>query len=98
MRWGRLPIPNLWLMPGRLLQQAMKGQVLYGIDGKEYRIGFDHIDTTLLFEYLAFGVKVDDGVTTYAPAMPPEEIASYSRGQMRRWQVQVAKHQGVFLA
>src|SRR5258708_7623040 len=79
MRWGRMPIPNLWLVPAELFATCMPGTALYGIDGAEYRVGHQQIDTTALFGFLAYGVKVEEDTAGGGPEIPPEKLAELAR-------------------
>lgn len=97
MRWGRAPIANLWLMPGPLVWHALKGQKLYGIDGNEYVFGIQTLDQTLLFGYLAYGVKVESDTGPIAPELPPEKMMEIGSGRMKRLIRQSAKDRGMFI-
>ena len=97
MRWGRAPVPNLWLMPGPLLFQAQERQTLYGIDGEAYIVGIHPIDGTLLFGFLAYGVKVESDTGPSGPEIPPEKLMELSRGKERRMIQKSAKDRGMFI-
>jgi hypothetical protein len=97
MRWGRQPIPNLWLMPGPLILQAKENQTLYGIDGQPYVIGFHSFDPTLLFGYLAYGVKIESDVEPGGPELPPEKLSQLSQGRWHRMSLKMAKNRGMFI-
>jgi hypothetical protein len=103
IRWGRQPIPNLWLLPGPLFLKAAKGQTLHGIDGKTYVVGFNYIDSTLLFGYLAYGVKVDSDTAPGGPEIPPEKLVQLaeklnSQGKERRALLKAMGDRGMFFA
>lgn len=101
MRWGRSPIPNLWLLPGTLLDRAMRGQTLYGIDGNPYVVGYNAIDTVLLFGFIAYGVKVESDTAPGGPEISPEKLAklantAVSKGSLRRNERKIAGDRGMF--
>ena len=97
MRWGRAPVANLWLMPGPLMWNAAKNQKLCGIDGNEYVTGIHSFDQTLLFGYLAYGVKVDSDTGPIGPELPPEKMAEIGSGKMKRLVRQTSKDKGMFI-
>jgi hypothetical protein len=97
MRWGRQPIPNLWLMPGPLIMNAKEGQTLYGIDGQPYIVGFNPLDPTLLFGYLAYGVKVETDTAPGGPELPPEKLTQLSQGRWRRMSLKMSNNRGMFI-
>jgi len=80
-----------------MLFNAMDGQTLYGIDGNPYVVGIHHLDGTLLFGFLAYGVKVESDTAGGGPEIPPEKLMELSKGRERRMVLKSGKDRGMFI-
>jgi len=96
MRWGRAPVPNLWLCPGHQFVFLPANTPLIGIDGQTYVKGVNHIDPTLLYGFLAYGLRPSDDDKPGKPEVKPEELKALTRKERRAVQLELRKGRGSF--